>query len=299
MQRAVFPVRCILFMMNIYLLERMHCMSTQTYFLGSNSAAGFYSAYSSFCPPTDKNFLWVIKGGPGCGKSSFMRKIGSAAEKAGLDVEYVICSGDPDSLDGVYIPERNVAYVDGTTPHVIEANYPGVNSLYLDLGRFYDCTKLQKNADSIQTYTKKYKAKYSEAYAALAVLPRLSLPTELPPSCAKRFHTAVTCKGIVTVKPPFPHEYVSRSELASLLQNAAAEDILYLHPIWTDTVLSIYSSKDHILYTTNFTIPPCTIATNLLQEAKSLHDELEQLYNPCVNFDGVYDLCQQHIANYI
>ncbi|MCQ2420706.1 MAG: hypothetical protein MJ118_06190, partial [Clostridia bacterium] len=77
---------------------------TKTCFLGANTAKGFYSLYDSFCSGPD-DFLWVLKGGPGCGKSSFMRKIGKAAEDAGLDVEYVICSGDPDSLDGIYIPQ--------------------------------------------------------------------------------------------------------------------------------------------------------------------------------------------------
>ena len=34
-----------------------------------------------------------------------MKRIGAASEQAGYDVEYVVCSGDPSSLDGVYIPE--------------------------------------------------------------------------------------------------------------------------------------------------------------------------------------------------
>ena len=38
-----------------------------------------------------------------------------------MDVEYVLGSGDPDSVDGVYIPAWHTGYVDGTAPHVIEA----------------------------------------------------------------------------------------------------------------------------------------------------------------------------------
>ena len=78
---------------------------TSTYFLGANSAQGFYSLYGGF--PPRSGFLHIIKGGPGTGKSGFMRAIGSEAERRGMDVEYVLCSGDPDSLDGVYIPALN------------------------------------------------------------------------------------------------------------------------------------------------------------------------------------------------
>ena len=87
------------------------------YFLGSNSARGFYSLYDGFANPGSGDFLWIIKGGPGCGKSSFMKKIAAAVSDAGLSVEYIHCSGDPDSLDAIHIPELKVAYVDGTAPH--------------------------------------------------------------------------------------------------------------------------------------------------------------------------------------
>ena len=71
------------------------------YFLGSNSERGFFSLYSDMADTSAGDFIWLIKGGPGCGKSSFMRKIGAAAESAGFSVEYTRCSGDPDSLDAV------------------------------------------------------------------------------------------------------------------------------------------------------------------------------------------------------
>mgnify|MGYP002867796410 CR=1 FL=1 len=111
---------------------------TTRYFLGANSAHGFFSLYDGFAQPEDGVFLHVIKGGPGCGKSSFMKRIGHRAEKAGQDVEYISCSGDPDSLDGVWIPALGVAYADGTAPHVLDPAYPGGGGSYLDLGAFYD-----------------------------------------------------------------------------------------------------------------------------------------------------------------
>ena len=82
------------------------------YFLGANAYSGFYSLYGGFCAG-EGDYLRVIKGGPGTGKSALMRRIGAAAERAGHDVEYILCSGDPDSLDGVYIPALGVGYADG------------------------------------------------------------------------------------------------------------------------------------------------------------------------------------------
>ena len=95
------------------------------YFLGANAKHGFSSLYDNFVDLEGGDFLWVIKGGPGCGKSSFMKRIGQAAEEHGEAVEYIHCSGDPDSLDGVYLPKKRTAYVDGTAPHfMIELNRP-------------------------------------------------------------------------------------------------------------------------------------------------------------------------------
>ena len=103
------------------------------WFLGSNSEHGFHSLYDGFCAG-DGDFLRVIKGGPGTGKSSFMRAIGRAAEEAGHEVEYILCSGDPDSLDGVYIPDLHTGYADGTAPHILDPAVFGADGDYLNIG---------------------------------------------------------------------------------------------------------------------------------------------------------------------
>ena len=141
---------------------------TVRFFLGANSKSGFYSLYDGFTDPGAGDFLWVLKGGPGCGKSTFMKRIGAAAELAGEPVEYILCSGDPDSLDGVYLPLRRVAYVDGTAPHVIECAYPGAASRYLDLSRYLDVDALRPALPEITELNRRYKALYQTAYERLA-----------------------------------------------------------------------------------------------------------------------------------
>ena len=149
-----------------------------SYFLGANSAEGFFSLYSGFANAKDDR-LHIIKGGPGTGKSGFMRKIGAAAERRGLDVEYVLCSGDPDSLDGVYIPALKQGWVDGTAPHVGEPRCFGVDSDYVNLGRFCRLPVSEGDAREIMRLNGEYKALYDRAYAflqAAAALRRGYLP---------------------------------------------------------------------------------------------------------------------------
>ena len=87
------------------------------FFLGANAPGGFRSLYDHFTDPATDH-LYIIKSGPGSGKSTFMKTVGRAVHEAGHSVEYIHCSGDPDSLDGVYFPDFHTGYVDGTSPHV-------------------------------------------------------------------------------------------------------------------------------------------------------------------------------------
>ena len=144
----------------------------QNCFLGCNSCRGFLSLYGDF-PPDAKAFLHIVKGGPGTGKSGFMRRIGRAAEERGLDVSYVLCSGDPDSLDGVYVPALGQAWADGTAPHVIEPRHFGVDSDYVNLGRFCRLPLREEDGDSIRRLSAEYRALYAEAYEALRLAKEL------------------------------------------------------------------------------------------------------------------------------
>ena len=87
------------------------------FFVGANSGEGFRNLFSEMVDIEDTYDFMVLKGGPGVGKNTFMREIGRAMEEAGTTVEYLWCSGDPDSLDGVVLPEIRCAVVDGTSPH--------------------------------------------------------------------------------------------------------------------------------------------------------------------------------------
>ena len=138
------------------------------YFLGANSGQGFSSLYSEFTSPERGDFLWILKGGAGCGKSSFMKMLGEAAQRAGHSVEYVKCSGDPDSLDGVYIPTLKTAFMDGTAPHCADAGLAAVDSAYIDLGSFYDVEALTPLGESLKQLNGLCRCHYKQGYSMLS-----------------------------------------------------------------------------------------------------------------------------------
>lgn len=87
------------------------------FFAGANSGNGFQNLFTEILDLEEAVDLMVLKGGPGVGKNTFMKEVGRTMEEAGAEVEYLWCSGDPASLDGVVLPELRCGVVDGTAPH--------------------------------------------------------------------------------------------------------------------------------------------------------------------------------------
>ena len=135
-------------------------------FPGGNTSQGFYSYYDNIIRP-DANRIFVIKGGPGVGKSTLMRSIGETMLNLGYDVEFHCCSSDNGSLDGVCIPEIGVAMLDGTAPHVVDPKNPGAVDEILNLGEFWDETLLRKNKPAILKTNRRVGRFFQMAYFAL------------------------------------------------------------------------------------------------------------------------------------
>ena len=145
------------------------------FFVGANSGEGFRNLFPQMVDLEDTYDFMILKGGPGVGKNTFMREIGRTMEQAGTAVEYLWCSGDPDSLDGVVLPEIKCAVVDGTSPHVMEPRYPAAVDRYVDLGRFYDLAAAKSAAQEVKTHTHAYKAAYVRAYRDLKAARQVEL----------------------------------------------------------------------------------------------------------------------------
>lgn len=343
------------------------------FFLGANSKAGFFSLYDSFTDPAAGDFLWVIKGGPGCGKSSFMRRIGAAAERAGIRTQYILCSGDPDSLDAVFFPDRHIAYVDGTAPHVIEPRYPGASSLYLDLGAYLDAGALEAQLPQIMELNRRYKALYAAAYAQLAAAAAL-LPKnqpglvdgadaalsrridgiaaremrarKKPGSMTHRFLSAHSCQGHVVLTDTlralctrvwlFDNTlglgHTALAQLASYASQRGWDAVACHDPLEPEKLealllpesgMAFVAAEDwpvdapaperrvHLDALETRALAPALrpllrqrrkesrallrAAYETLSQAKTLHDALEAVYHPHVDFDGVGALAEDHI----
>ena len=134
------------------------------YFAASNSAHGFVSYFGEIFKRAD--FIYIIKGGPGTGKSSLMRKIAHQAECRGEMVEYYYCSSDPESLDGVliFIANRAIGIVDGTSPHTREPEMAGIYDEIINLAAFWDRELLLTQKNEIISLSRKKSASYRRAY---------------------------------------------------------------------------------------------------------------------------------------
>lgn len=123
------------------------------FFLGSNSPRGFYSKMSHLAQKFNCN---VIKGCSGCGKSTLMRKIFDKAKNV-TDVELIHCSSDPDSLDAIILKDKNVCFVDGTSPHILEPNLPGIFGDIVNLCKFKNSLNSTKYKREIIKLDNEYK----------------------------------------------------------------------------------------------------------------------------------------------
>lgn len=118
------------------------------YFAGANTASGFDGVYGRIADERRMERVYVIKGGPGTGKSTLIRKAAEAAEKEGFPAVRYFCGSDPESLDGAVLGGR-IVLLDGTAPHVHEMTYPGAASSLIDLSKFWDTGVLEGARDEI------------------------------------------------------------------------------------------------------------------------------------------------------
>ena len=144
------------------------------YYLGANSPGGFYSLYDQLLDPGEAEELLILKGGAGCGKSTLMGLVAAQAEARGIPVEYIRCSGDPDSLDAILLPDRHAAIVDGTAPHIVEPRLPGAVERYVNLGECYDHEGLKKIRGELEGAMRGYKDCYARAYRCLRAAAELT-----------------------------------------------------------------------------------------------------------------------------
>lgn len=154
-------------------------MQQREYFLGGNTASGFFSYYDYLMRQEDAAKIYCIKGGPGTGKSSLMKAIAAEAQKKGLDIDLIHCSSDPTSLDGLIIPKLNTAFVDGTSPHIVDPKTPGAVDTIIHLGDCWQEDDIAPLKHDIIRYNRQISSYFASAYRYLAAAAQLYLDTAI------------------------------------------------------------------------------------------------------------------------
>ncbi len=139
----------------------------ERFFLGGNSGKGFYSLYEKAL--ADADGVVILKGGAGTGKSTFMKEISARAIALGYEVENWYCSGDPTSLDGVYIKDINKVVVDGTAPHMLDPTIPKIKDEIVNLADCIDRDEIKGCGDEVKKLLNDKKRSYSCAYDHLNI----------------------------------------------------------------------------------------------------------------------------------
>ena len=202
------------------------------FFLGASTPGGFFSLFDELLGPEDGWRLYILKGGPGTGKSTLLRRVAAEADRRGLFCERIFCSSDPDSLDAVLVPSLKVSVADGTAPHVLEPVYPGARDVTVELGvcrndrllyeKRAEVLRLTDENRALHEGARRYIAAAAAADAEKRLLARRALREDALLDCARRlegrilpqtngearrrrrFLTAVTPKGVFTLEETPP-----------------------------------------------------------------------------------------------
>mgnify|MGYP002243893835 CR=1 FL=1 len=77
--------------------------------------------------------MYLIKSGPGCGKSTLMKRLAVKAEQKGEPIQRIHCASDPDSLDASSFSTSAPPSWTPPAPHVMEPDAPGAEEQVVSL----------------------------------------------------------------------------------------------------------------------------------------------------------------------
>ena len=133
------------------------------FFAGSNSGRGFYSFFQNIIGDEAQR-IYLLKGGPGTGKSRFMEDLARAVGQRGYERELFFCSSDSNSLDAVAFPELGVAIIDATKPHALDAEWPGCRDELICLGNFWSGQGLREHREEIMSKGREKQEYFASAF---------------------------------------------------------------------------------------------------------------------------------------
>lgn len=137
-------------------------------FASGNTGRGFRSYFDGIPWPEPRR-VFVLKGGPGTGKSAVIRLVAEGLMERGVAVELFHCPSDPASLDAVNAPDLGLAVLDGTPPHAVEPPLPGLVGRLLSLEATADRDLLAARRERIAATGRLVRQRFQLAHRYLAL----------------------------------------------------------------------------------------------------------------------------------
>lgn len=255
----------------------------EKYFACANGYQGFRSNFNKIFTHNKQDGLFIIKGGPGTGKSTLMRNMSERFANTS-SLKYILCSSDPRSLDGMIIKKgrHSVVIADGTAPHILEPKYPGAFENIVNLGDSFDTRGLRAEKDHIvflselksEAYRRAYanlktagdihryidevflnSDVYTKAESAISKIINVEAPTEATAEISTYFLSAFCKDGLIKIdiplngkkRIPICGDGISEYLLTSLIKKCLSEsDIktrLYYSPLSSDFIDAIETNE--------------------------------------------------------
>ena len=156
------------------------------FFLGATTPAGFKGYFEPLRREPGMQMV-LIKSGPGCGKSTLMKRLARQAQAKGEDIQRIHCASDPDSLDGVVFLQQKRAIVDATAPHVVEPDAPGADERVLSLYHTINADALHAHKEEVTALFARNKLLRTRAARYIASAGSLLLDSRRAEACSANF----------------------------------------------------------------------------------------------------------------
>ncbi len=211
------------------------------FFLGANSQQGFISYFKQLQDTNDFGEVLILKGGPGSGKSSLMKRVAEYAAKKGHIIEEIPCASDPFSFDAIIDKTAGFAIMDGTSPHTQDPLIPGAYHHIMYTGDLWNSKKLNAHGEEIRFFsdlTSEYHncaAAYIKAGSAL-----LSENLRISKKYIKKQGIFDYVKNIVSKMP----DGQSQKEDIRLLSSVSVGEIKYFDETISQMADKIYVIED-------------------------------------------------------
>lgn len=151
--------------------QRLEKQGTEVHrFFGAATINGAFDHIANITQCLGKRYF--IKGRPGTGKSTFLKKIAQKAVEAGFRVEIYHCAFDPQSLDMIVLRELDFCLFDSTSPHEYFPSLPTDEVIDIYEAAVTPGTD-EANAAALVDFAKGYKAEVAKATEKLRLAKEL------------------------------------------------------------------------------------------------------------------------------